>query len=242
MSPRPCVAMKLIASGVANWAAIEVALVLAVGRVHDDHQLPLADVLDRLVDRGEGRRLHLHAHVSLGSYPAGPAARRAWRSRPPRGSPRRPRRARRASSPRACAGRARRRRSLRREPRASGSRPRPRSSPSPRSSAGSRARPRSPGPPRPPGTRPTPSTWPWTKWPPSGSPARSAGSTLTAAPASRRPSELRRSVSGTTSNSIAPSVSRTAVRQTPFTLTESPGPCARRPRARTAAARPRRPP
>ena len=52
-------------------------------------------------------------------------------------------------------------------------------------------------------TRPTPSTWPWTRWPPSGSPARSAGSTFTAAPASRRPSELRRSVSGTTSKSSA---------------------------------------
>jgi hypothetical protein len=35
----------------------EVALVLAVGRVDDDHELALADVLDRLFDRGEGARL-----------------------------------------------------------------------------------------------------------------------------------------------------------------------------------------
>src|SRR5207247_7734877 len=32
----------------------QVALVLAVGRVHDDDELALADVLDRLLDRREG--------------------------------------------------------------------------------------------------------------------------------------------------------------------------------------------
>ncbi len=31
----------------------QVALVLAVGRIDDDHELPLADVLDRVLDRGE---------------------------------------------------------------------------------------------------------------------------------------------------------------------------------------------
>ena len=41
ISPRPSFAMNAIASGVANWAAIvEVALVLAVGRVDDDDELP----------------------------------------------------------------------------------------------------------------------------------------------------------------------------------------------------------
>ena len=35
----------------------QVALVLAVGRVHDDDELALADVLDRVLDRGEGGRL-----------------------------------------------------------------------------------------------------------------------------------------------------------------------------------------
>ena len=54
MRPRPSFAMKLIASGVANCAAIvEVALVLAVGGVDDDDHLPGADVLDRLLDGGE---------------------------------------------------------------------------------------------------------------------------------------------------------------------------------------------
>ena len=35
----------------------QVALVLAVGRVHDDDELALADVVDRVLDRGEGGRL-----------------------------------------------------------------------------------------------------------------------------------------------------------------------------------------
>ena len=53
--------MKLIASGVAICAAIvEVALVLAVGRVHDDDELPLADVLERGLDGCERRGLDLH--------------------------------------------------------------------------------------------------------------------------------------------------------------------------------------
>jgi hypothetical protein len=48
----------------------QVALVLAVGGVDHHHELPLADVLDRLLDRREGRRrLGLHAHVLPGSYP-----------------------------------------------------------------------------------------------------------------------------------------------------------------------------
>ena len=43
----------------------EVALVLPVGRVDDHHELPLADVLDRLLDGGErGLRVDLRAHRS----------------------------------------------------------------------------------------------------------------------------------------------------------------------------------
>ena len=54
ISPRPCVAMKLIASGVANCAAMrQIALVLAVLVVADDDHPPAADVLDRLLDRRE---------------------------------------------------------------------------------------------------------------------------------------------------------------------------------------------
>ena len=54
MSPRAWVAMKLIASGVTCCGGHhQVALVLAVGRVDDDHHAALANVLDRLLDRGE---------------------------------------------------------------------------------------------------------------------------------------------------------------------------------------------
>src|SRR5262249_27110058 len=71
-------------------------------------------------------------------------------------------------------------------------------------------------------TTPTPSTWPWPWCPPSGSPARSAGSRFTRAPAVRPPSDVRASVSGTASNAIRPSVTSTAVRQQPSIETESP--------------------
>ena len=70
--------------------------------------------------------------------------------------------------------------------------------------------------------RPTPSTWPWTMWPPSGSPARSAGSTLTRSSAVSAPSVVRLSVSATTSNASWPPSCSTTVRQTPSTATESP--------------------
>ncbi len=83
--PRPWVAMKLIASGVANCAAIdEVALVLAVGVVDDDHEAAFADLLDRLLDRGERCR-DGHATRLLRADAA--AARRTSRARRPRGSP-----------------------------------------------------------------------------------------------------------------------------------------------------------
>src|SRR5207247_8657501 len=57
----------------------EVSLVLAVGRVHDDHELTLANVLDRLFDRRE-RALFLDLH-QVRSYPGATAAPRTWRGR-----------------------------------------------------------------------------------------------------------------------------------------------------------------
>ena len=72
-------------------------------------------------------------------------------------------------------------------------------------------------------TRPTPSTWPWTMWPPSGSPARSAGSTLTSSPgceaAERRAAQrLRDGVE----RELRRRRRSTTVRQTPSIATESP--------------------
>ena len=66
----PRVAMKLMASGVTNWAAIdEVALVLAVLVVDDDDHPPGADVLERLLDRGERcSRLIVRAPTSFSTY------------------------------------------------------------------------------------------------------------------------------------------------------------------------------
>jgi hypothetical protein len=48
--------MKLMASGVANCAAMTSLLVLAVGVVDDDDEAGRADVLDRLRDVRERRR------------------------------------------------------------------------------------------------------------------------------------------------------------------------------------------
>src|SRR5438105_142280 len=71
-------------------------------------------------------------------------------------------------------------------------------------------------------TVPVPSTWPCTTWPPRRSPARSGSSRLTASPARRVPSAERASVSRMTSARMAPSSTALAVRQTPFTASESP--------------------
>ncbi len=47
--------MKLIASGVANCGGDdEIALVLAVGVVDDDHHPPVPDLLDCILDGREG--------------------------------------------------------------------------------------------------------------------------------------------------------------------------------------------
>src|SRR5579884_3590811 len=70
--------------------------------------------------------------------------------------------------------------------------------------------------------RPTPSTWPCITWPPSGSPARSAGSRLTASPTASEARVLRASVSGTASKASVPPSTAVTVRQTPSTATESP--------------------
>src|SRR5919197_1214701 len=69
----------------------------------------------------------------------------------------------------------------------------------------------------------TPSTWPWTWWPPSGSPTRSAGSTLTWAPSSSSRSVVRSRDSGTTSKTSSRSLVATAVRQQPASEPESRG-------------------
>ena len=56
ISPRPCVAMKLMASGVTFSAAIgQVALVLAVLVVDDDDHPAVAEGVDGVLDRGERR-------------------------------------------------------------------------------------------------------------------------------------------------------------------------------------------
>src|SRR5829696_9499789 len=71
-------------------------------------------------------------------------------------------------------------------------------------------------------TVPSPSTWPWTTWPPSRSCARSGSSRLTSAPSPTSASEERRSVSCMTSALKRPPSIAVAVRQTPLTATESP--------------------
>src|SRR6266508_1216543 len=71
-------------------------------------------------------------------------------------------------------------------------------------------------------TVPIPSTWPRTRCPPTAAPNRNGRSRLTASPAERRPSVVRLSVSGPTSNASASGLAATTVRQTPFTATLAP--------------------
>src|SRR6187200_2736404 len=61
-------------------------------------------------------------------------------------------------------------------------------------------------------------------WPPSRSPARSGSSRFTSSPIASGASEVRRRVSGITSAANEPLSRSTAVRQTPLTAIESPGP------------------
>src|SRR4051812_12116935 len=74
-----------------------------------------------------------------------------------------------------------------------------------------------------PSTAPTPSTWPWTMWPPRRESGFSGSSRLTRDPASSALSEERRRVSFITSApNSSPPHSPVAVRQTPLTATLSP--------------------
>ena len=161
--------MKLTASGVANWAAITRSPSFSrSGVVDDDDELAVADVVDRLVDRRERGRAGHRSHRSMLAAGHEPldvfcedvdlevdrvaGRQRAEGRHRERVRDQRDREARR-----------------RRAPRPSASSPRPRSSPSRRSSAGApaprRTRSGRPGSRR---TVPTPSTWPWTTWPPIG--------------------------------------------------------------------------
>ena len=66
ISPRPYFAMKLMASGVTNCAAMhEVAFVLAVLVVDDDDEAPAAVLLDRLGHRRHHRVAFSHDRASL---------------------------------------------------------------------------------------------------------------------------------------------------------------------------------
>src|SRR5688572_14218135 len=84
---------------------------------------------------------------------------------------------------------------------------------------------------------PTPSTWPWTMWPPSRSERRTGRSRFTRSPAARAPRQVRCSVSSTASAAHQPSPPSTppksmTVRQQPLTAMEAP----RTASSRTAAA------
>ena len=76
---------------------------------------------------------------------------------------------------------------------------------------------------RPPATLPTASTWPCTRCPSSGSPARSGSSRLTRSAGRHSPATDRRRVSPTISARKPPSLMSVAVRHTPDTATEPPG-------------------
>ena len=71
---------------------------------------------------------------------------------------------------------------------------------------------------------PTPSTWPWTRCPPSRSPTRSERSRLTGEPGARSPSPVRCSVSAITSAVKSLPDRPVTVRQVPLTAMESPWP------------------
>src|SRR5437660_9396588 len=70
--------------------------------------------------------------------------------------------------------------------------------------------------------RPTPSTWPCTRWPPSRVASVTGRSRFTVSPSSSRPSVVRDSVSGERSNASRSASRSTTVRQTPFTDTDAP--------------------
>ena len=93
MRPRPCVAMKLMASGVTNCAAMrEVALVLAVLVVDEDDHLAGADVGDGAVDALEELRVRCSGRGACACSSTG-IRRAARRSSPARRRSRLPSRA-----------------------------------------------------------------------------------------------------------------------------------------------------
>ena len=225
MSPRASFAMKLTASGVANCAAIvEVALVLAVGRVDDDDHLALrgcprspprrwrtrvaVTLIDVMVE-GSSRSTYF-ASTSTSRLTASPGASVAERRRGERVRDQRDREAvvvERGDRERDAVDRDRAlldavAEHLRRrvDPDA------------PAVAPGSTER-----------TRPTPSTWPWTMWPPSGSPRGAPARRSPRRPAARRPSVgAARASRATTSNATGRRRAATTVRQTPSTDDESP--------------------
>ena len=68
ISPRPSLAMKLIASGVANWAAsVRSPSFSRSSSSHTTTMRPGADVLDRLLDRGEAHRAGTSRSMYLAS-------------------------------------------------------------------------------------------------------------------------------------------------------------------------------
>src|SRR4051794_28854106 len=70
--------------------------------------------------------------------------------------------------------------------------------------------------------RPTPSTWPWTRWPPSRAARVTGRSRLTVPPARAEPSAVRSSVSPLRSNASVSSVRSTTVKHVPLTATDAP--------------------
>ena len=68
----------------------------------------------------------------------------------------------------------------------------------------------------------TPSTWPWTRWPPRRPPRAMGRSRLTRSPAARPPRAVRRRVSATRSAANPAAVASATVRQQPLTATDSP--------------------
>ena len=195
ISPRPCVAMKLIASGVTNCAAIVRSP--SFSRSSSSHTTTMRPARISSIASSIGANAPLmrphhqlldvlgeHVHLQVDRR-AGERRRRGSSARESRGS----------ATPRTCPRSQTRPSARRRRPRSSPSRPRSAAAPAaPRSSRRGRSRPRPPS-----RTAPTPSTWPCTTWPPRRSCARSGSSRLTRAPAATSASEERRSVSCITS-------------------------------------------
>ena len=192
----------------------QVALVLAVFAVADDDHAAAADLLDRLLDRRERALAPSRSPLVLSSAVSVILAHA--RSFPANGdSSRSTYLATTSTLDVQLVARRRRRRGWSAPASRGSARPRPRSSPSvgdgeadavERDRAlvddvaqqlGRELDPDAAGEAvlgRPRATSPTPSTWPWTMWPPSRSSARIASSRLTRAPASRRRARSRSSV------------------------------------------------